>query len=332
MRTLRQVMLVLGVAGWSRGGSARGRVRGWRLRSLSGSALAVKPGVLAMRVCGRGSVASRGLASCWIADVRGCGVFVGGELVGVGGVAGRGDVLSVAGRTNLYGARWSDVCADLGARRERRGGLEGGIDGRCRWRRHAGDGDCGGLARTAVGCVRRICWEPRDGARRGDVRSTTTRQFHRVAASGGSTVVAGSGGGRRRSVPRRWGWRRRRHHSFSRRTLALTSLTPAAAEAAEAAVASPAMAVARAAIAVFVRPRGWTSLPQPRFPGSGPGHGLGGAAAVVGGGSAGSKAGVSTSAGGGGGGGGGPGHWRRRHRRRWRGRRWWRRRSRGKLR
>jgi hypothetical protein len=63
MRTLRHVMLVLGVAGWSRGGSARGRVRGWRLRSLSGSALAVKPGVLAMRFCGRGSVASRGPAS-----------------------------------------------------------------------------------------------------------------------------------------------------------------------------------------------------------------------------------------------------------------------------
>ena len=63
MRTLRQVMLLLGVAGWSRGGSARGRVRAWRLRSLSGTALAVKPGFLVMRFCGRGSVGSRAVAS-----------------------------------------------------------------------------------------------------------------------------------------------------------------------------------------------------------------------------------------------------------------------------
>ena len=86
MRTLRQVMLVLGVAGWSRGGSARGRVRAWRLRSLSGSALTVKPGFLAVRFCGRGSVASRAVASV---GSRMCVATVcfGGELVGVGGVA-----------------------------------------------------------------------------------------------------------------------------------------------------------------------------------------------------------------------------------------------------
>jgi hypothetical protein len=66
MRTLRRVMLMAGVAAaCAGGGSPRGWVRGrrWRLRSLSGSALALKPGVLAMRFSGRGSVASRALAS-----------------------------------------------------------------------------------------------------------------------------------------------------------------------------------------------------------------------------------------------------------------------------
>jgi hypothetical protein len=65
MRTFRQLMSGMGVAGWSGGGSARGwvRARRWWLRSLSGGAVAVKPGSLVVWFSGRGNVASRALAS-----------------------------------------------------------------------------------------------------------------------------------------------------------------------------------------------------------------------------------------------------------------------------
>ena len=182
MRTLRQVMSVRGVAGCSRGGSARGRVRGWRLRSLSGSALAVNPGVLAMRVCGRGSVASRALASV-------------GSLMCVAAVclwAASSSALAASPVVVTFSASLDEqiftvpggvTSVQILVRGGSGGaGFSGGSTGGAGGGGTQVTGTLGVTPGETVLHVRRICWRPRDRTQRVVRLSTTPRAFHRVAA------------------------------------------------------------------------------------------------------------------------------------------------------
>jgi hypothetical protein len=301
MRTLRQVMSVRGVAACSVGGSTRGRVRAWRLRSLSGSALAVKPGVLAMRVCGRGSVASRAVARVgslmcvaalclWAASSSALAAspvvvtFSASLDEQIFTVPGGVTSVQILVRGGSGGAGWQ-------------GGSTGGAGG-------GGTQVTGTLGVTPghqLGMFVGFAGSPGTVPNE-NVGSCLVNDYAAVSqggGSGGSTAGSGTGGGAGDLCLGGGGG------AGGGLTILWATIGADLVDAGGGGGGG-----GGGGIAGFGGGAGGDSgfFGGMDFPGqdrSGPGHGLGGAAAVIGGGSAGTRAGISTSAGGGGGGGAG---------------------------